>query len=574
MSNIDDNLPSEEVNASEQVNADIVPVIVPEFDAERSAGTLVTWHCGEGETISAGAVLADIEAAETVNTLRAPAAGTLRRRLAAEGDMLQEGALIAVLAGDAVDEAMIDEFVIGFATPTVSSEPSSENSETVEHDDNGLTDAPAGALVHETAQDTASTEEATQAGQGAEIVRGAVQAEEAAPRHEEAPAKPDHSMDAAPEEQPAKAVESVHDAGASGPTPVPTETVDDHAEVAGEEPKASTEEDERQEEEPVDRPTVIRKAGSPAPPLEERDPLVASEASMPVSPLARRLAEKLGVDVETIKGTGRNGRVTRRDVELAAGVVPAEEEEEEDLAQVDTVTEEPAIAQADEAYDNPYQSEAVTATHRNRAQDLVARQAIPQTILNADAHVGDLLNARVGLMTETGGDVPLDAFLVRAAALALCKVPKINANLVDEEIRLFKHADIAVALPTEDGMQSQVIRAADTKTVPEIARELDDLVERVAQDGLASSDTTGGTFSLVSLASSGVAQFEPAINPPHVATLALGAPVEQVAVREGNAKITPVMRIALCCDMRAVDLQAGARFLGALTDLLEHPDRL
>ncbi len=571
MSGADNNGYPGQSETPQRVNAQITPVIVPELDAERTAGTLVTWHCGEGETISAGTALLDIEA-DTISTLPAPASGTLRRRLATAGDMLQEGALIAVLADDAVDDAAIDEFVIGFAAPGISPGTLSPGE-------------PAEAEQESHAQETAAEVAVELPEQKRGEPTAAQDAELDEAQHSQRPGAldeaPEETLDTPPAQEddtagevtaaelPDEQVSQAEEEPSPSESPPARADALPQAEPVGEaaqapEPEQAQEAETGELED--DRPTVIRKAGTPAPPLEERDPLVASEASMPVSPLARRLADKLGVDIESIKGTGRNGRVTRRDVELAAGIAPTDEES----AEPDAVAEEVVSEQAIDVYQNPYESEDVSDAVRTRAQE----QTIPHTVLNAEAHVGDLSNARVKLIMEAGGDVPLEALLVRAAALALRRVPRVNANLVDDEIRVFTHADVSVAVPTGSGMQAPVIRAAEAKTVKEIAKELEDFVHKAQQNELTDDDISGGTFSLVSLASSGVTQFEPAINPPQVATLALGAPVEQVVVREGNPKITTVMRLALCCDLRAVDLGIGAQFVQTVTEILEDPEQL
>ena len=415
----------------------ITPIIVPKWGLEMAEGTLVCWHFAEGQRVSSGDELLDLETDKIVNSLEAAGTGTLRRRLAGEGDTLPVGALIGVLADESVDEIAIDAFIESFVPADTGFGP-----------------------------------------------------EEEAAQRAEPPAAP-----------------------------------------AGEEPSAV-------------------------------------QAELRISPIAKRLAEKLGVDLSTITGTGRNGRISKQDVELAAGLVDAGSG-----AIVDDPTPAPPAEPVQR--DNPYRTERLTGTRRTIAKRLTeAKQSIPHFYLDTEIRTSRLVKAREELNAEQGARVSLNDFVIRAAALALRQVPEVNVNLVDEEIRYFEHADICVAIATDGGLVAPVLRAADTRSVLEIGQALAELVAKSRSGELGHNELRGGTFSVSNLGMYGVSRFDAIINPPQGAILAIGAATERVIVADNKAKIATIMTVTLSCDHRVIDGARGAQYLQAFKGLIENPGEL
>jgi len=150
----------------------------------------------------------------------------------------------------------------------------------------------------------------------------------------------------------------------------------------------------------------------------------------------------------------------------------------------------------------------------------------------------------------------------------------VNAQLHGDEVVKFPHADICIAVASDNGLVTPVVRAADTKSTAQIATEVADLAERARNGRLTRDEITGGTFTISNLGMFGVDRFDAIINPPQVAILAVGAGSDRVVARHGQATVAQVATLTLSCDHRVVDGAAGAQFLAMLRGLVEHPDTL
>jgi len=280
-----------------------------------------------------------------------------------------------------------------------------------------------------------------------------------------------------------------------------------------------------------------------------------------VSPIARRLAEKLGIDATRLKGTGRHGRVSREDVEAYAieqGLMPAPGG---------------AATAAGELQNSPVR-ERMTSMRLTIARRLTeSKQSIPHYRLAADIGLGALVARREQLAAE-GIKVSINDLLVRACALTLVAHPRINAQFTGEEVLSFPHADVAVAVATESGLMTPIVRFADTKDAERIAAEVADLAARARAGQLKREEITGGTFTVSNLGMFGVDRFDAIINPPQVAILAVGAAQDRVVARNGKAEVAKVVSAELSCDHRVVDGAAGGRFLSDLRSRIESGDGL
>ena len=165
-------------------------------------------------------------------------------------------------------------------------------------------------------------------------------------------------------------------------------------------------------------------------------------------------------------------------------------------------------------------------------------------------------------------------YLVRAAALALIEVPQVNVQVHAEEIHRYAHADIAVAVATDRGLITPIVRAADQKPVAAIATEIRALAERARSGKLKTEEFSGGTFCISNLGMFGVDEFEAIINPPQGAILAVGAMRRQFVEDRAGISFANTLVLSLSCDHRAIDGAVGARFLAALKALIEKPNAL
>ncbi|TDI61194.1 MAG: pyruvate dehydrogenase complex dihydrolipoamide acetyltransferase [Alphaproteobacteria bacterium] len=348
---------------------------------------------------------------------------------------------------------------------------------------------------------------------------------------------------------------------AGKPAAAPAQPVAAQAAPAVSAPAAQT---ARQAARAVGRP---RPALSVVPPAPALAPAAAPAGRVPASPLARRMARDAGVDLTLIAGTGPRGRIVKADVEaaLAGGGVSAVPGGGGILAGAGA-TFAPA---------------APTVVPHTAMRKVIARRmaesmnTAPHFYVTVDCDIDELLKIRKELK-QMGEDytVSVNDFLIRAAALALLKVPEANTAWSDEGVIQYDAADVAVAVAFDGGLITPIVRAADKKGVAVISREMKDLAARARGNELAPEEYRGGTFTLSNLGMFGVREFTAIINSPQACILAVGAGEQRPVVIDGDLAIATMMSATLSCDHRVVDGVIGARFMAAFKTLIEHPVRL
>jgi pyruvate dehydrogenase E2 component (dihydrolipoamide acetyltransferase) len=290
-----------------------------------------------------------------------------------------------------------------------------------------------------------------------------------------------------------------------------------------------------------------------------------------VSPIARRVAERLGVDLTKVTGTGRNGRISKEDVETFAAQGGAAQGAAAQGAAAPPVAPAP---------DSTVAAPGVRRIRMSARRGTIARrlleskQSIPHYRLELDVDFGPLLQHRRALTDGVGGRVTVNDLLLRAAALALVQHPMVNAQLEGDEIVQFENADIAIAVAAEAGLVTPILRRADLKSVAAIARESRDLIDRARRGSLLREEISGGSFTISNLGMHGVTRFDAIINAPQVAILAVGAVSQRPAVRSGVLAVAELATLTLSADHRVVDGAVGAAFLATLRGLLEKPAAL
>jgi len=298
----------------------------------------------------------------------------------------------------------------------------------------------------------------------------------------------------------------------------------------------------------------------------------AADGEARISPIARRIAERLGVDITQVKGTGRNGRVSKEDVEAYAASIGVQADGTPAAAPAAGSAAAPAAATG--AAGDGVVREKMTSMRATIARRLLeSKQGIPHYRLAADVDLTALL-ARRAALRAAGTEVSVNDLLVRACALTLVKHPAVNAQLQGDEVHKFPHADIAVAVATDGGLVTPIVRSADTKSAAQIGAETGDLATRARSGKLTREEITGGTFTLSNLGMFGIDRFDAIINPPQVAILAVGAGADRVIARGGSVVVAKVATLTLSCDHRVVDGAIGAQFLQALRQTIESADAL
>ncbi len=295
-----------------------------------------------------------------------------------------------------------------------------------------------------------------------------------------------------------------------------------------------------------------------------------------VSPIARRVAERLGVDLSKVIGTGRNGRISKEDVEaFAAATAPSAAPGAAALPSAGVTANAAPNAAADVcASANPVRRVRMSARRGTIARRLLdSKQSIPHYRLDMDVDLGKLLLYKRA-QPNSNGKITVNDLLLRAAALALVRHPMVNAQLEGDEILQFENADIAIAVAAEAGLVTPILRNANLKPVPVIAAESRDLIDRARRGSLLRDEISGGSFTISNLGMFGVTRFDAIINAPQVAILAVGATSQRPVVRAGQLTVAEVVTLTLCADHRVVDGAVGAAFLSTLRSLLEKPESL
>ncbi len=318
------------------------------------------------------------------------------------------------------------------------------------------------------------------------------------------------------------------------------------------------------------------KAAPSAPPAPARPaPAPAQTASAPkpagnrvfASPLARRIAANAGIDLAAMKGSGPQGRIVRADVDKAvsAGSAPK--------AGAPAAAKPAAVTDTNQPYTEVHNS-LMRKTIAKRLTE--AKSTVPHFYMTIDCLIDDLLKLRKDI-NERAGDaykLSVNDLVIKAAALALRKVPQANSAWTDEAIRLFERVDISVAVATPEGLITPIIRDADKKSLGVISNEMKDLAARAKAKKLKLEEFQGGSFSISNLGMFGIRHFEAIINPPQSCILAVGAGEQRAIVKNGQLAVGTVMSCTLSCDHRAVDGAVGAEYMQAFQGIVQDPLRL
>ena len=304
-----------------------------------------------------------------------------------------------------------------------------------------------------------------------------------------------------------------------------------------------------------------------APPPAPTQPAAAEATATPAattgrikaSPVARRLAGELGVDIAALQGSGPNGRVIKRDVEAAAAApVPA-------VAPVVTP----------ELPDTEFVDVPLTQMRKTVARRLAESLGpVPHFFLTVDIDMTRALQARARvneLLAAQGAKASLNDMVIKAAAVALTHHPDCNAWWQGDSIRRFNRVHMGVAVAVPDGLITPVVRDAHAKGLGRISTEIRELAGRAREKKLQPHEYTGSTFSISNLGMFGIEEFTAVINPPEAGIIAVGAVEDRPVVADGQVVVQPRMRITMSCDHRVIDGAQGARFLATLKSFLEEP---
>ncbi len=296
----------------------------------------------------------------------------------------------------------------------------------------------------------------------------------------------------------------------------------------------------------------------------------------PASPAVRKLARELGVDLQTVNGSGPGGRVTRTDVEAAGGGDTVERSSAVKRAQASASVKEPSETPDNDSW-GPITREPLTRARKAIAEAMVRSvSTIPHATDTDDADVTDLDSLRRGYRSLDKPDRKLSIlpFVIRATTLALRKHPIFNASYdaANEQIVHHRYISIAIGVQTDRGLIAPVLRNTEKLTVPQIADELTAIAERARTTSFEVNDTRGGTFTISNAGAVGGSRYSiPIINPPQAAILALGRTRWQPWVVEGNVVPRFILPLSMSFDHRLTDGADEIRFMQTIIGLLENP---
>ncbi len=291
------------------------------------------------------------------------------------------------------------------------------------------------------------------------------------------------------------------------------------------------------------------------------------------SPLARRIAVESGVALEDVEGTGPRGRILRRDVESVTG----EPDREASTAQENGVASPPAQGRPGSS---PRSAGSTEMPHSRMRRAIASRlsqskRETPHFYVRGTARVDRLLRLRSELNSGAGTRVSVNDLVVKAVARAHTQVPGMNVVWRPEALRTFSSVDIAIAVATDDGLLTPVLRDVDSLTVSAVAALAKDMAERARDGRLKQHELEGGSVSVTNLGMYGTEEFAAIINPPQAAILAVGAARREPLVKKnGKVRTGTTMRVTLSVDHRAVDGAVAAEWMRRFLTLLDHPLQL
>lgn len=511
--------------------ADINPLELPKFGMTMEEGVVDSWLIAEGEAFTKGQPICTVESSKISNDLEAPFDGVLRRIVAEPGSELPVGALIGVSAEPSVSEAEIDAYVASrTGGAAAQAEPVAVAAAPAAP---AAVAAPAAAPAAPAAA-PAPSKPAPRGGLVIpESLRGVAQKDVFATPHAHLFAE-EHGVD----------ISRITGTGPNGRVSV------------------------------ADIETAIVSAGGSVPvkePARSGKPVRshADDSRIPATPIARRRAQELGLNLHDVRGSGPHNRVTKEDVEAAAIRLQLVADPREETTV--SVVQAPEIVQ--EVEQIPLSSMRKVIGQRLQASVLNA----PHFRVAQDLTLDKMLALRKQINAEVPGvKVSVNDLLIKAVALALIEVPEVNVQFDDQTqtITRFSHADVSVAVALESGLITPIVRNADVISVAEISSTVLDLVTRAKTGRLKPEEFQGGTFSISNLGMFGVPHFDAIINPPQAAILAVGAGRTVPVFDGGEVVARTIVTVTLSSDHRVIDGALAATFLKALKQVVESPARL
>ncbi len=327
--------------------------------------------------------------------------------------------------------------------------------------------------------------------------------------------------------------------------------------------KEEAAEEKKTEEKEEAKPEPKQEEAKPEP--KEPETSSADDSRLKISPLARKMAEDKGIDVNDLKGTGDDGRIVKRDVEQYQPTAKKAEGGAQQVVQLPKVVGEES-----------YEEVTVSQMRKTIAKRLgESKFSAPHFYLTMEINMDKATAAREGLNAFSPVKISFNDLVLKAAAAALRRHPKVNSSWLGDKIRYNHHIHIGVAVAVEEGLLVPVIRFADNKGLSHIAAEVRELAGKAKDKKLQPAEMQGNTFTISNLGMFGIEEFTAIINPPDACILAIGGINKRLVMDDdGELRNELILKVTLSCDHRVVDGATGAQFLQTFKSLLEDPVRM
>jgi len=496
----------------------ITPINMPKWGMEMSEGDINTWYFAVGDQVNAGDDLVDIETSKIINTVTAPDSGILRAIIGATGETHLVGALLGVIASAETSDAAIQAFIASNTSaapePEIAPEPAA---------------APlvAAADPLETKAAPLVTEAAQPSNNLSKLAEGA----------------DDSQVAASPVARRLAAEYGVNLNNING--------TGRHDRVSKRDLEAAVlSAGGRLIGNSIDKSAGATQFGD--------------DSNVKATPVARRMADQLGINLLECRVSGDRGRVCKADVEAVAAL--------KNKMSAPTGGHTAGIG-GGIGGGNTVESQPISSMRKTIAARLQAsKQTAPHFRVHIDAEIDALLDVRKQInSSNTDAKVSINDFIIKACASALMKVPAINVQFDGEQLSYFSNADISVAVAIDDGLITPIVTAANQKGLVEISNTTRDLATRAKLGRLKPEEFQGGSFCISNLGMYGIKQFDAIINPPQGAILAVGAGEQRPVVKEGLLAVATVMSLTLSSDHRVIDGAVAAEFMSVLKGYLEQP---
>jgi len=325
--------------------------------------------------------------------------------------------------------------------------------------------------------------------------------------------------------------------------------------TANEEPKPEVKEEPKPEVKEEPKPEV-KEEPKPEVKVEVKSAIVSNESAdrILISPLARKLANEKGIDIKSIKGSGDNGRIIKRDIDSYKS---------SDYSQF--IQPRPSVTESSNESQNSTMRKAIA----KRLSD--SKFSAPHYYLNIECEMDNMISFRNQFINTQNIKISFNDIIAKAVSLSLARHPKVNSRWYDDKIVFYDHVHLGVAVAVDDGLIVPVVKYANSKDLPEINIEIKDFAVRAKNKKLTPAEIEGSTFTISNLGMFGIESFTSIINQPNSAILSIGAIIEKPIVKNGDIVIGNTMKLTLACDHRTVDGATGSLFLKTLKEYIENP---